>query len=57
MKKGDIASIFTPDDTHYEIALATLDHGLHVMITKPLVKTLQNHRDLILKAKEKGVLL
>ena len=57
MKKGDIASIFTPDDTHFEIALATLDHGLHVMMTKPLVKTLQNHRDLILKAKEKGVLL
>ena len=43
MKKGDIASLFTPDDTHFEIAKATLEKGIHLMVTKPVVKTLQEH--------------
>jgi len=28
------------DDTHYDIALACVEKGLHVMVTKPIVKTL-----------------
>lgn len=27
MKKGDIVTIFTPDDTHFEIALSAIEHG------------------------------
>eukprot|EP01059_Diplonema_ambulator_P007103 TRINITY_DN16632_c0_g1_i1.p1 TRINITY_DN16632_c0_g1~~TRINITY_DN16632_c0_g1_i1.p1 ORF type:complete len:420 (+),score=142.14 TRINITY_DN16632_c0_g1_i1:34-1293(+) len=54
---GDICSVFTPDDTHYEICLAALERGLHVMVTKPVVKTLKEHLTLVQKAKEKGVLL
>ena len=38
-KPGDICSVFTPDDTHYDIIEAALDRGLHVMATKPVVKT------------------
>ena len=49
--------IFTPDDTHFAIAEAAIDHGLHVMATKPFVKTLEEHLYLNRKAKEKGVLL
>ena len=26
-KKGDLAIIFTPDDTHYEIAMAAIERG------------------------------
>jgi len=40
---GDVAIIFTPDDTHFDIAKACLQAGLHVMITKPPVKTLKEH--------------
>ena len=40
---GDVAIIFTPDDTHTELALACLAAGLHVLITKPPVKTLEEH--------------
>ncbi len=47
MKPGDIASIFTPDDTHFEIAMATLERGLHLLCTKPLVKTLKEHKLLV----------
>jgi len=55
-RPGDIAIIFTPDDTHYDIAMECIERGMHVMITKPPVKTLQAHRELVAAAKRKGVL-
>lgn len=48
---GDLAIIFTPDDTHGPIAKACLSAGLHVMITKPPVKTLKEHHDLVTDAR------
>mmetsp|Transcript_2964 Transcript_2964/g.3822 ORF Transcript_2964/g.3822 Transcript_2964/m.3822 type:complete len:416 (+) Transcript_2964:51-1298(+) len=54
-KSGDCAIIFTPDDTHFEIAMACINKGLHVMITKPPVKTLDQHNKLAAAAKAKGV--
>jgi len=56
-KPGDIAIIFTPDDTHYDIAMACIEHGMHVMITKPPVKTLQEHLKLVAAAQRRNVLL
>lgn len=44
--KGDVAIIFTPDDTHYDIAKCCIQHGLHVLITKPIVQTLNDHKTL-----------
>lgn len=44
--RGDAVTIFTPDDTHYEIALKAIEKGLHVLVTKPAVKTLKEHRAL-----------
>jgi len=55
-KEGDCAIIFTPDDTHFEIALECIERGMHVMITKPPVKTLEEHRALAEAATRKGVL-
>uniref|UniRef100_A0A7S0Q5X9 Gfo/Idh/MocA-like oxidoreductase N-terminal domain-containing protein n=1 Tax=Coccolithus braarudii TaxID=221442 RepID=A0A7S0Q5X9_9EUKA len=40
---GDVAIIFTPDDTHRAIAEDCLAQGMHVMITKPPTKTLAEH--------------
>lgn len=56
-KPGDIAIIFTPDDTHYDIAMECINRGMHVMITKPPVKTLKEHRELVAAAQKKGVLV
>merc|ERR1712083_1137541 len=53
---GDLAIIFTPDDTHFDIAMACIERGMHVMITKPPVKTLEDHLALVSAAKKKGVL-
>merc|ERR1719273_2210538 len=56
-RPGDVCSVFTPDDTHFEIILAALERGLYVMATKPMVKTLAQHQQLVEKAREKNVLL
>ena len=36
--KGDLAIIFTPDDTHFDIAEECIRAGMHVLVTKPIVK-------------------
>lgn len=54
---GDVAVIFTPDDTHFKIAMECVQRGMHVMVTKPIVQTLEAHQQLAEAAKEKGVLV
>lgn len=56
-KPGDACVIFTPDDTHFNIALEAIRRGLHVLITKPAVKTLAEHRQLYDEAKKNNVLV
>ncbi|KAM0434128.1 hypothetical protein ACHAPT_004073 [Fusarium lateritium] len=55
LKAGDAITIFTPDPTHYPIARYAIERGIHVMITKPAVKILEQHQDLVELAREKGV--
>lgn len=57
MKPGDVAIIFTPDDTHFGIASAAINAGLHVLVAKPIVKTLEEHRQLVALAKRQNVLV
>ncbi|EPE30159.1 NAD(P)-binding Rossmann-fold containing protein [Glarea lozoyensis ATCC 20868] len=52
---GSAITIFTPDTTHYRIALYAIERKIHVLITKPAVKTLAHHLELLAKAKEHGV--
>ena len=56
-KPGDACVIFTPDDTHFQMALEAIRRGIHVMITKPAVKTLVEHRQLYEEAQKKNVLV
>ncbi|KAB5545710.1 D-galacturonic acid reductase [Coniochaeta sp. 2T2.1] len=55
LKKGAAITIFTPDTTHFPIALYAIERGIHVMITKPAVKLLEHHQTLIEAAKKAGV--
>ncbi len=57
MTPGDLVTIFTPDDTHFDIAMAAVERGLHVLAAKPLVKTLEEHLKLMREAEKKGVLV
>lgn len=56
LRKGDVAIIFTPDDTHFDIALEAIRNGIHVLITKPVVKTLAQHVQLQMEAEAHNVL-
>jgi D-galacturonate reductase len=55
LSPGDAITIFTPDPTHYPIALYAIERKIHVMITKPAVKTLEHHQSLLAAAKKHGV--
>lgn len=56
MEAGDLCVIFTPDDTHFAIAEKALLRGLHVLVTKPMVHTLEQHARLVELA-QKGKLV
>ena len=57
LSPGDVVTIFTPDDTHFEIAMAAVERGCHVLVAKPIVKTVEEHLALAAAAREKGVLV
>ena len=55
LKPGDAITIFTPDTTHFPIAMYAIEKGIHVLLTKPAVKTLEHHQALIEAARRNGV--
>jgi len=57
LKPGDLVYIFTPDDLHFEMMKQAIQRGLHVMVTKPSVKTLEEHLELVSLIEQKKVLV
>ncbi|TKA77009.1 hypothetical protein B0A55_01962 [Friedmanniomyces simplex] len=55
LSPGDAITIFTPDPTHYPIALYAIERKIHVMITKPAVKLLKEHQHLLQEAQKQNV--
>lgn len=55
LKPGDAISVFTPDPSHHPIALYAIERGIHVLLTKPAVKQLDHHQELVARAREKNV--
>ena len=53
----DAAVIATPTAHHYEIALACIGAGMHVLIEKPITRTVAEADALIAAAKRRGVVL
>ncbi|KAF8247523.1 NAD(P)-binding protein [Wilcoxina mikolae CBS 423.85] len=47
LSPGDAITIFTPDTTHFDIALYAIRRKIHVLITKPATKTLDHHYQLL----------
>lgn len=54
---GDVVTVFTPDDTHHAIAMSAIERGCHVLIAKPIVKTLDEHLELMAAADQNGSLV
>ena len=40
----DVVHICTPNDSHYEIAMYAMEHGMHVICEKPMTRTLDEAR-------------
>ncbi len=55
--KVDAASIVVPTSLHYNVAKEFLKRGIHVLIEKPITKTLSEADELIQIAKEQNVIL
>ena len=55
LSPGDAITIFTPDPTHHPIALYAIRKGIHVLVTKPAVKTLAHHQELMDEARKHNV--
>lgn len=53
LDKVDAVSIATPTETHCEIACAFLERGIHVLVEKPIARTLEE-ADLMIAAAEKS---
>lgn len=56
-KKLDAISIVTPTYLHHKIAKAFLKHGVHVLIEKPITKSLKEARELIKLAGKKRLII
>jgi len=52
----DAVVISTPDDTHYPMAMAALEAGLHVLCEKPLASTAAQAREMYQAAEAAGVI-
>ena len=52
---ADVVAIMTPNDSHYEYAVAALEHGFDVICDKPMTNTLQEAESLHKKVQETGL--
>lgn len=55
--KVDAVSVVTPTPTHFDIALAFVEHGAHVLVEKPMTETTAQAERLIAAARQYGRVL
>ena len=57
LRPNSVVIIVTPDDTHFDIATVAINARMHVLVAKPLVKTLEEHQSLLHAARRNQVLV
>ncbi|MGM7719600.1 Gfo/Idh/MocA family oxidoreductase [Metabacillus sp. Hm71] len=57
LQNVDAVSIAVPTEYHYEIGLTCIAHKVHVLMEKPITRTIAQAKDLIKKAEKAGVKL
>jgi predicted dehydrogenase len=55
LKGIDVASIVVPTELHYEIARACLEAGVHILVEKPVTRTVEEAAELVELAAQKGL--
>ena len=53
----DAVTIATTTESHFDLAKACLEQGLHVMVEKPITETIEQAQQLIQMAEERGLVL
>jgi predicted dehydrogenase len=53
----DVASVAVPTRFHHEVASLAIEHGVDVLVEKPLAKDVDRGRDLVERAERRGVTL
>lgn len=53
----EAASIAVPTSLHHEVGMACLEHGVNILIEKPMTTTLEEADSLVAKAAEKDLIL
>ena len=53
----DVASVVVPTRDHYEVSRALLDKGIHVLVEKPVTRSLEEAESLIELADRRGLVL
>ncbi len=56
-KVVDALVVSTPTRTHFQLAMRALEHGVHVLVEKPLAETSEQCQELIATAKENSCTL
>ena len=56
-EKPDLAIIATPPDSHRDLCLLALDHGVHVFCEKPFVRTITEADEVIAAAERRGLIV
>lgn len=57
LKTVEAVSVAVPTSSHYEVAKACLDAGVHVLIEKPIAVRVDEARELVDLARKRGVVL
>lgn len=52
--EADAVVVCTPDETHYQIALRSLDKGYHVLLEKPIARSMEECEKIAEKSRETG---
>lgn len=55
LDKVDVVTIAVPTSLHFEVAKPFLENGIHVLLEKPIAKSLEEAKELFAIAEEKGV--
>jgi predicted dehydrogenase len=57
LSRVDVACVAVPTERHHEVVGACLDAGVHVLVEKPLARTVAEVDDLLARARAKGLVL
>ncbi len=55
--KPDLVSLAVPTAKHFDVAMALLEKGIHVLVEKPITRTVDQGQQLVDSAAQKGLVL